>query len=1269
MFYSLAGLIALLVLIIINYDVLFSRNYKAHNPKAVIAYRVFLYSLMFFYLTDILWGYLNELPNKIPVFIDTSFFFVAMSIVILTWTVFATRFISTNKFFNIALRLFGYLFVLFGVALVIANIFVPVLFRYDSDTYVAKSYRYIFLGLQLIVFIAVSIYAFVTSFKTKGYKRGQFYTLAVFGLVMSVTIGFQLYYPDFPDYTIGLIIGTTLVHTFIVVSSKLEINKQLVEIKEREVEQLTELNATKQLAYIDPLTGVKSKHAYVEYESQIDEAIRDGKIKEFSIFVFDLNDLKKINDDFGHETGDKYILESVGLIKKYFPNVDIYRYGGDEFIILLQDEAYVHRFECLNAFNEEIENNIRKLEPVIAAGYSDFLVNKDNTLRTVFLRADENMYSRKRRLKDQQENIEISEDSNKAKGASVMQIRYGMYEMFYRSSNVSLIDMLNGSSCDEIVEFDIPNDTFKQFYHVEGKYFVPRVNVSYRDLLDFTYNYILHPDDKAVYWNLMNPDGFFDRLKNARIPNFDFAHFRYKLQNGTYRWVEQVVICGDNYGIPEGMFRMYVFDINNIKSRQSGNIADTVSMISVGRDTTTGLLTSKDFFIQSEELVKNNKDKTYCFVALDIEHFKLFDEWFGREKGNILLAKIGAVLKDYTETNIGVAGYFGADDFTLVCEHDSIKISDLYARIHDLIDSFGLSAGFLPAFGISLIEKDMSIVDAFDRASIAMVKAKDDIINRIITYNADMQFQVEHEHVLLTDFMHALQNDEITFFLQPQVRISNRSIVGAEALARWIKKDGSIVSPGIFVPVLEKYGFITDLDKHIWRKICKWIKEKLDQGVKLVPISLNVSQIDIFNINIEKFFVDLTDEFKIPRSMIKIEITESAYAEQMNVVDELVKKLRKDGFKVLMDDFGSGYSSLNMLSNLKIDAIKLDAKFLQIKGKEQERSIQILESVINMAKTMALPIIVEGAEEKNQIDFLSDLGVSFVQGYYYYKPMRIEDFENLISDPKIIDSKGIVETLNQQFRMREFLDKNVYSDSMLNNIIGSVAIYSLRGEHLDIIRYNQQFCEAVDVPDFVNRLENIEQFMPIEDRSRIFKALEEAKNNKLTGSFSIFRFYRTDGILSSFKMHFYYIGKKEGTDRFYGSATNFTELYDLKDEQNLIAKYSNDNLVFVKRVDNHWAYSVASHALSDVIGLSPKELEEELNNGKFAKRVIPAKDLINFMNEVENAIDDPTKRMHFVKTFSVTTLDQKKVNIEINADYVGDQTNNISYVLRTKLVN
>ena len=1152
-----------------------------------------------------------------------------------------------------------------GVVLVITNIFTPVLFSYDTTVYVPKFWRFMFLGLQITVFALMAVFAFIPSLKEHGYKKGQLLSLSLFSLVIAGAVTAQLYFPDYPLYSFGLAIGTILVFTFIVVSQRIETRRELIEGKNREKKQLQEIKDTRELAYIDPLTGVKNKHAFVELEAKIDQLIHDNKIDEFALIIFDLNDLKLVNDTYGHEAGDQYIIGSVKMIMDLYPGTEIYRFGGDEFILILEDDLYKNRFKILEEFNKEIDANVNTTSPVVAAGMSEFIKDKDNTMRAVFLRADERMYARKRRLKEATKKSDDSQEDdvgNKSTGANLATLRYEMYSMFYRSSGVSLIDMLNGSSCDEIVEVDLTNDTFNQFYHVDGKYFIPAVGGSFKDLVDFTAKYIVHPDDRGVYLDLMSIDGFFERIKNARIPNFDFAHFRYKLQDGSYRWVEQVVLAGEEFGIPEGVFRLYVFDIHNIKSRQLGKISNESSVVSLGRDPLTGLLASKDFINKSEEMVNANKDREWCLIAIDIEHFKLFDEWFGREKGNYLLAKIGAVIKEYEINNTAIGGYFGQDDFIILSEYDDAKIKELYQIIHDSINDFGLSTGFLPAFGVSLLDKNMSVVDAFDRATIAAVKAKSDIKNRVCVYTSEMQFAVDQEHVILTDFIHALQSDEITFFLQPQCFSSTGQIIGAEALARWVKADGTVVAPGKFVPILEKYGFVTDLDKRIWEKVFKWVKSWTDAGHTAIPVSINVSRIDLFNIDIVEYFTSLLDKYKIKAGLIEIEITESAYAENMNLADKVVQQLRSKGFKVAMDDFGSGYSSLNMLSTLKIDVIKLDAKFLQL-GSNEQRGIHVLESVITMAKSMSLPMIVEGVETKAQINFLEQFGVRYIQGYYFYKPMPVHEFEKIIADEKNIDTRGVVVRTNEQFRIREFLDKNIYSDSMLNNVIGAVAIYSVHQNHIDIVRYNQQFMMAVDVPDFIEKLESIEQTMPEKDRPSIFATLKEAKENRLTGASGIFRFYRQDGVLSSFRMHFYYIGKKEGTDRYYGSVSNVTELVDHIEGKALLARYSNGNMILVRHVGGQWKFNVLSHNLSDLIGIDPETLEEELNAGADSWRVSAQSGLKAFIKQIEET--PPAKGQIFEKDIIIVNVNKEKVRTRVWIEYVGGETNNFAYILRT----
>ena len=1266
MFYSIPGIIALLMLVITNFDIIFNRKYVARNLKALRFYRLFLLSSSLFYIADILWGILSNFANKTPVSIVTAFFFLFMAATVLAWSSFVVRYFDRAPVFKMIIRLSGVVVVVLGIGLLVTNFFYPILFSYIEGVYVTSAGRNTFLGMQFVMFSLIGLYAMFNSFKARDFSLGPYVSTGFFSIIMAIGITVQLYFPSYPAYTCSLAVGSMLVHTFIVSTEKTARAKELLDAKERELSHLKEIRETRELAYVDPLTGVKNKHAFVEIEKKYDDLIHDGKIEEFAVLIFDLNDLKVINDKYGHDKGDQYIIRSCEIISEHFKGLDLYRYGGDEFVIILEGKDYKNRYQMIDIFNNDIEKNIDKNEPVIALGFSDFIKSRDNTLDSVFIRADEIMYGRKRKLKQMaiKDSTGGEESTNKAQGANMLGLRYEMYEMFYRSSTVSLIDMLNASSCDELVEVDVKNDTFKQFYHVAGKYFVPAVNLSYRELLDFTRQHIVHPDDVGIYDELMNIDGFFERLKNSRIPNFDFAHFRYKLQDGDYRYVEQVVLAGEEYGIPEGTFRMYVFDIHNIKTRQLGKSSDEFALTSTGRDPITGLYTGKDFFKSCDEAIKEDPNKKWCLISVDIEHFKFFDEWFGRENGDYLLAKIGVEFNETVDKYGGVAGYFGADDFCILFEYDLEKIEALYERTRVHINSFGLSTGFLPAFGIAILEKDMIVVDAFDRATIAASKAKGDVKHRIFTYTYEMQFLADQEYRILTEFIHALQEDEITFFLQPQCHIDNGGIVGAEALARWIKKDGTIIPPGQFVPILEKYGFISDLDQHIWEKVCIWIRKRLDAGLKCVPVSLNVSQVDIFNLDLSTHFTIICDKYKVPHKLLKIEITESAYAKNMTLMDEIVRKLRKDGFMVLMDDFGSGYSSLNMLSNLKLDAIKLDANFLHIQGSDYERGIHILESVVNMAKTMALPMIVEGAEEKNQIDFLKELGCQYIQGYYFYKPMPILEFEKIIADKKNIDNRGLVAKLNEQFRIREFLDESIYSDSMLNNIIGSVAIYSLEKNHIDIVRFNQQFFEAVGVTEFSERLKNIEQFLPEEERPLIFETLKEAKSNKLMGASKVLRFYRPDGTISSFNIHFYYIGKKEGTDRFYGIATNVTELMDYQESHKLVAKFSSDNLILVKRVGNRWEYNVISHSFSDIIGLSPMELEEELNNGKFAKRITPQKDLKEFMLETKDALES---KKSFSKKFTVVNNKNQKIKIVITLDYVGDECNNYKYILRTHL--
>jgi len=312
--------------------------------------------------------------------------------------------------------------------------------------------------------------------------------------------------------------------------------------------------------------------------------------------------------------------------------------------------------------------------------------------------------------------------------------------------------------------------------------------------------------------------------------------------------------------------------------------------------------------------------------------------------------------------------------------------------------------GFLPAFGICMADGEASVEELFDRAAQAAQHAKEDYHHRIRIFEEAMYKKTEQDYQILSDFQKALKDHELFIQLQPQCELEGGKVVGAESLVRWKKEDGSMVPPGVFVPVLEQYGFVSDLDQFVWEEVCAWQRAWIDGGHTPLPISVNVSQIDIFTIDVPAFFDLLVWKYKLPVETIKIEITESAYVGDGAVADT-VKRLREKGFIVLMDDFGSGYSSLNMLRSLNVDIIKLDAKFLRMNS-DDRKGVQILESIVNMAKSLEAPIIVEGVETEKETEFIKELGCRYVQGYHFYKPMPVPDFEKLIGDEKNIDTSG-----------------------------------------------------------------------------------------------------------------------------------------------------------------------------------------------------------------------------------------------------------------------
>lgn len=426
-------------------------------------------------------------------------------------------------------------------------------------------------------------------------------------------------------------------------------------------------------------------------------------------------------------------------------------------------------------------------------------------------------------------------------------------------------------------------------------------------------------------------------------------------------------------------------------------------------DSLTGLMHSSEFLSRATKHSRMHLDRQQCMIAIDLGHMRIYNEWYGRQKGDSLLAEVGAALTALEVTGAGIAGHWGQDDFSVYMPLDSQAINVLYDRIKETVASHDDSIGFMPAFGVCPLQPgaDVNISD-YDKAKFALEDTKDNFKNRIAFFNAEKYRRREEEHLLLSEFQRALASNRVNFFLQPQYNMVTDHIVGAEALARWQRVDGTYVSPGVFVPLLERNGFIVALDRHIWEQVFIWISKCFNKGLTPPPISINVSRIDIASIDVAACLNALSEKHGVPSRFIKVEITESMYTQDQRVVEKLSTELKKLGFSIYMDDFGSGQSSLSMLSDIDIDAVKLDGGFLSEKEGAKNRATDIIKSVVEMTHSLDLPIIVEGVETEEQAQFLKDSGCRYAQGFLFYRPMPPCDFETVLHDTEKLCVRGII---------------------------------------------------------------------------------------------------------------------------------------------------------------------------------------------------------------------------------------------------------------------
>ncbi len=518
------------------------------------------------------------------------------------------------------------------------------------------------------------------------------------------------------------------------------------------------------------------------------------------------------------------------------------------------------------------------------------------------------------------------------------------------------------------------------------------------------------------------------------------------------------------------------------------------------------------FFRIADRLLAELFEESMLCVVTDINYFKLYNDIFGRKAGNHFLETIAALVQSAAGQFGGVAGYMGGDNFCVIVPVRGMSAREILPRIEQFYNALDYPEGFAPALGAYLSEdRRESAITLYDRALSALSEIKGDYIRHIRFYSSERQQHQREDKLLLMEVKSGLAGGEFIFYVQPQVYEKTGKIIGGEALVRWLH-DGNLISPGRFIPILEKTGYIYTVDCHVWESVARWQRSLIDRGVRPVPISVNVSRVDFYFTDIAAHFIGLIEKYDLPPELIGVEITESAFTDNNAAILEAIDKLHAAGFHILMDDFGSGSSSLSMLHTMKLDVLKTDVQFMSADAQD-DRAISIVESIISMAHMIGMSVVTEGVETQAQKDNLISMGENYAQGFFFYRPMPVERFEALIRDPANVTQgyRRKSEGARGQLRFREMIQKGLVSDTLLDNIIRAAAIVRREGDDVAFVQINDQFAGTLGRADSGAEDVGFSEHLDAPSRRAFLALMEQANTHALGGSEGAIRFIRSDG--------------------------------------------------------------------------------------------------------------------------------------------------------------
>ena len=726
-----------------------------------------------------------------------------------------------------------------------------------------------------------------------------------------------------------------------------------------EVDNLTEQlhrenRRLQHMSMTDALTGIRNRMALRQ-----DLDAYSGH--EVSVMMLDINDFKTINDTYGHEEGDRVLSETGALLAATFGEGACYRYGGDEFLVIVPDITEA-------AFQEKIDAIMRARPVVEGGGRIDYSVghihawrNDSEKLRDLIAYADERMYEQKREKEAPPiPSVPAQAPQSKASEYTVGEMKTFLEEMKAKYDLARVVDPIECRILDFMDDGRISmNESCYGIWNAEQRCINCSSALACRT--GCHQEKAEHFQDK-LYYIQSNPVSL--RLRDGSV----------------YDAVLELVNVEKEGG-------------GAANDREAENIGTRAAHYMAHHDKLTNLLNADAFYELSREMIKNSPEVSWVMITGNIMNFRLANTLFGVTRCNEMLVRAAAMLKEIAEATRGLAGRIGGDQYALLIPAEKYSEAELVRVAQALSAGFnsGLYA-FRIHFGVYRIEDASIPVSVMcGRANSALRTIKEDVSRTVAYFDDAIQQKLLLEQKVISGFEDALAQGQFQMYLQPLVRADGTPF-GAEALVRWIQPDGEVVMPGAFIETLEHAGMIQRLDVYVWELAVRQLNAWKGTPNGHLSISVNMSAKDFYSIDVYEVLTGLVERYGVDSRLLRLEITETALLVELEKSNSVVSRLRDRGFLVEIDDFGKGYSSLGLLKQIQADVLKIDMSFLR-EINERQRSRAILQSVIDLAQTLGMEVITEGVETIQQLSVLTEMGCGLFQGFYFSRPIPANAFD------------------------------------------------------------------------------------------------------------------------------------------------------------------------------------------------------------------------------------------------------------------------------------